>query len=109
MRLCRSPRAKAKSREKGLKVWAGFAVSGFFGCAIREGANCFAQDDRVFGRASSFREVVGVEGGELAAEAFEIVGFGGDGGEGGVDVGFVGRVGVDGEFFVLVGEVDGLE
>jgi hypothetical protein len=54
-------------------------------------------------------EVVGVEGGEFATEALEVVGFGGEGGEGGVDVGVVGGVGVEGELFVLVGEVDGLE
>ena len=39
-------------------------------------------------------EVVGVEGGELAAEGGEVAGLG-DGGEGGVDVGFVGGVGVE--------------
>ncbi len=53
-------------------------------------------------------EVVGVEGGELAAEGADVAGFG-NGGEGGVDVGFVGGVGVEGELLVLVGQVDGFE
>jgi hypothetical protein len=57
---------------------------------------------------AELREVVSVEGREFAAEGADVAGFG-DGGEGGVYVGFVGSVGVEGELFVLIGEVDGFE
>jgi len=53
-------------------------------------------------------EVVGVEGGELAAEDGDFAGFG-DGGEGGVDLGVVGKLGFEGQLLVLVGEIDGFE